>query len=122
MIDDLRDAQLIEQAESRPATTLPTKTATLPFQLAPVPPSLRSGRPMPEELERLILACLAKDPSDRPATAQTLDHDLAAIDLAPWCLEEARAWWETNLAASVVPSAVVFSNPGTIRVEVPVGR
>ena len=77
---------------------------------------------MPEALERLILACLAKDPSDRPATAQMLDHDLAAIDLVPWCLEEARAWWETNLAASVVPSAVVFSNPGTACVEVPVSR
>jgi eukaryotic-like serine/threonine-protein kinase len=92
------------------------------LRVAPVPPSLRSGRPMPEELERLILACLAKDPSDRPATAQAFDHDLAAIDLVPWCSGEARAWWETNLGASVAPSAVVFSNPGTTRVEVPVSH
>jgi hypothetical protein len=77
---------------------------------------------MPEELERLILACLAKHPSDRPTTAQAFDRQLAAIDVAPWCVEEAQAWWETNLASSVPPSMVVFSNPGTTRVEVPPSR
>jgi hypothetical protein len=39
MFDELRDAQFIEQAESRPATTLPTKTLALPFQPATVSPS-----------------------------------------------------------------------------------
>ena len=70
------------------------------LQATPVPPSARCGRAMPAELDRLILACLAKSPSDRPATAQAFDGHLSAIDLAPWCQEEARAWWETNLAAS----------------------
>ena len=92
------------------------------LRAAPVPPSQRSGRAMPEELERLILACLAKHPSDRPTSAQALDRQLAAMDVAPWCVEEAQAWWATNLGSSVAPSAVVFSNPGTTRVEVPLGR
>ena len=87
------------------------------LQATPVPPSVRCGRAMPTELDRLILACLAKSPSDRPATAQAFDGELSAIDLAPWCQEEARAWWETNLASRVVPTTVVFSNPGTTRVS-----
>jgi serine/threonine-protein kinase len=92
------------------------------LQAAPVPPSLRSGRAVPAELERMILACLAKRPSDRPATAQAFHCQLSSIDLAPWGQEEARAWWETNLGSRVVPPKVVFSNPGTTRVEVPLSR
>jgi serine/threonine-protein kinase len=88
----------------------------------PVPPSVRSGRAMPEELDRVILACLAKEPNNRPASAEALEHRLAAIDLAPWSREEARAWWETNLRLSVPTSSVVFSPPGTTRAEVPLGR
>jgi hypothetical protein len=92
------------------------------LQAAPVPPSLRSGRAVPADLERMILACLAKRPSDRPATAQAFHCQLSSIDLAPWGQEEARAWWETNLGSRVVPPKVVFSNPGTTRVEVPLSR
>lgn len=92
------------------------------LRAAPVPPSLRSGRTMPRELERLILACLAKNPSDRPSTAQALDRQLAAIDLTPWCPEEAQAWWETNLGSTRVPAAVVFSSSGTTGVQVPLSR
>jgi eukaryotic-like serine/threonine-protein kinase len=92
------------------------------LRVAPIAPSLRSRRAVPEQLERLILACLAKHPSDRPTTAQALDHQLAAIDLAPWCPEEAQAWWETNLGSLVPPPAVVFSNPGTTRIEVPLSH
>lgn len=89
------------------------------LQATPMPPSLRSGRAMPGELEHLILACLAKNPCDRPTTAQAFHLQLSAIDLAPWCQEEARAWWEANLGSRVVPSTVVFSNPGTTRVNSP---
>ena len=38
----------------------------------PHPPSQRSELPVPEWLDRIILMCLAKDPSARPATAETL--------------------------------------------------
>lgn len=92
------------------------------LQAVPVPPSLRSRRAMPEQLERLILACLSKHPSDRPKTAQALDRQLAAIDVAPWSPEEAQAWWETNLGSQGPPPAVVFSSPGTTRIEVPLSH
>jgi hypothetical protein len=63
---------------------------------APVPPSKRSGREVPEALERLVLECLAKKPSGRPADAATLARALAAIDVEPWSEEQAKRWWEEN--------------------------
>jgi serine/threonine-protein kinase len=63
-------------------------------QAAPVPPSARSGRPIPAGLDALVLECLAKDPADRPQSARELSERLAAIDVgADWTRERARAWW-----------------------------
>ena len=64
----------------------------------PLPPSLRVDRlgtaPVPEELEQLVLRCLSKEPSDRPASARELRKALAACRRAcPWSEEDARAWW-----------------------------
>jgi len=88
----------------------------------PIPPSIRSGRAVPEGLERLILACLAKEPGDRPASAAELAHGLAAVDLLPWSPEEAQAWWEANMRPRVAASSAVFPPPPTTRVEVALGR
>jgi serine/threonine-protein kinase len=63
---------------------------------APVPPSKRTDRVVPEALERLVLDCLAKKPFDRPADAATLSRALAAIDVEPWTEELAKRWWEEN--------------------------
>jgi hypothetical protein len=69
---------------------------------APVPPSERLGRPVDPFLERLILACLAKDPEERPADAGAL---LAQFELhwtgPAWTQREAREWWETRGVAMV---------------------
>jgi eukaryotic-like serine/threonine-protein kinase len=59
----------------------------------PVPPSERTELPVPPELERLILACLAKDPDDRPRNATELGKALAAIPVEPWSEEQAMQWW-----------------------------
>jgi serine/threonine protein kinase len=45
----------------------------------PVPPSQRLGKPVPEDLENAILACLEKTRAKRPQTAR----DLAAASLLP---------------------------------------
>ncbi len=53
------------------------QTVVLHLQQAPVPPSERTGNPIPPALERLVLACLAKSPSDRPQSAAELASGLA---------------------------------------------
>ncbi len=63
----------------------------------PAPPSLRSEAPIPTELDTLILACLEKDPSRRPASASELEAQLQAIPLTtPWTRERAERWWAEN--------------------------
>lgn len=62
----------------------------------PVPPSQRAGIAFPVQLERLVLACLAKKPEDRPATAGDIGRLLAAIPVEPWTESDAREWWRVN--------------------------
>jgi serine/threonine-protein kinase len=62
---------------------------------APKPPSQRIGRAVPEALERLLLACLAKDPGQRPASAAEIVSALEeAAQAAPWSSSDARRWWK----------------------------
>jgi len=61
----------------------------------PVPPSARSGVPVPPELEQLIMELLAKKPDQRPASAAILERRLAALELEPWREADAAAWWES---------------------------
>ena len=65
----------------------------------PAPPSLRCEEPVPPELDELVMACLSKDPDDRPRDAADLARRLAAISLPqPWNQERASEWWRTHLA------------------------
>jgi hypothetical protein len=60
----------------------------------PKPPSERLGRRIQPQLEALILACLAKKPAERPASALALRESLLAIVFAEtWHEEQARSWW-----------------------------
>jgi serine/threonine-protein kinase len=60
----------------------------------PVPPSERVGRPIPASLEALVLSCLAKDPDERPASAEQLAARLAECETAgDWTPDRAREWW-----------------------------
>lgn len=62
------------------------------------PPPIRSQRPeVPEELQTLVLRCLAKDRAERFASARDLDNALAACPVVqPWTEEEAVCWWRSN--------------------------
>jgi len=61
---------------------------------APEPPSQRLGRPLPGELEQVVLQCLAKSPDDRPSSAKTLRGRLAIIRTGDsWTEEDAARWW-----------------------------
>ena len=59
-------------------------------------PSVRGGIEIPQELDRLVLSCLAKNPDERPATAAKLSHALRALDVEPWSEEQATEWWAMN--------------------------
>ena len=59
-----------------------------------VAPSLRSEFAIPPALEQVILACLAKDPAARPASAGVLSSQLAAaVPHDSWSSEAAERWW-----------------------------
>ena len=63
-------------------------------QATPAPLSEARGEPIPKELERLILSCLAKNKDDRPASAQALADALDQLDLPPWTRADAERWWQ----------------------------
>ncbi|HEV2691765.1 MAG TPA: serine/threonine protein kinase [Verrucomicrobiae bacterium] len=62
---------------------------------APIPPSQRTAQPISAELEQLLLCCLAKDPADRPQSADDLRARLLACSAsANWPTPARAAWWE----------------------------
>jgi serine/threonine protein kinase len=71
----------------------------------PVPPSQRLGRPLPEALEALILACLEKDPAMRPGSAAAMMARLVGLRAElPWSDDDAHGWWAScRLLASDPP-------------------
>lgn len=68
-------------------------------------------------LEKLVLACLAKDPAQRPQTARALcDALLLCPSRTEWTSEKARAWWATYdrllhpvESAKVPPEGIIVS-------------
>jgi serine/threonine-protein kinase len=69
----------------------------------PVPPSLRTDRPIAAELERIVLTCLQKDRERRPPSAAALRELLSAIPLVePWSRARAVEWWREHLAESEI--------------------
>jgi serine/threonine-protein kinase len=65
----------------------------------PVPPSRRTETEVSPELDRIVLACLAKRPDQRPVSATELDRMLASIEIEPWSDEAATQWWRTHQPA-----------------------
>ena len=64
------------------------------LSVTPEPPSQRLGKPIPHELEALVMQCLAKEPGARPASAEELGERLRALSLGTWDLAKAKAWWQ----------------------------
>jgi serine/threonine-protein kinase len=62
---------------------------------APEPPSRYAD--VPEDLEALVLQCLAKEPAERPASARVLATSLDGCRSAKdWSEAEAQAWWHAR--------------------------
>jgi serine/threonine-protein kinase len=74
-------------------------------QNTPVPPSKRIELDIPPAFDDLVLACLAKRPEDRPASAGEVARRLAAaVPGERWTPERALHWWERHHPESVGPA------------------
>ncbi len=75
----------------------PLETIHHHLQTEPEPLARRLGKPVPEQLEALILACLAKDPDGRPESAKALARALGRCeDVQPWDEAGAIGWWHAR--------------------------
>ncbi len=69
--------------------------------VAPAPLAGRAPHAIPAPLEAVVMACLAKDPADRPRDTDDLDERLArCLDDEPWSTAAASAWWQGKLAGA----------------------
>jgi eukaryotic-like serine/threonine-protein kinase len=60
----------------------------------PIPPSLRSSKNVPRDLEMVLLSCLDKDPEKRPRDGSELLKELEKCRPDPaWTNQDARDWW-----------------------------
>jgi serine/threonine-protein kinase len=89
---------------------------------APEPPSARTDKAIPADLEALVLACLAKDPAGRPKSAFELRAALGRIPAyRDWDEAEALAWWnafEARRASEPAPLPDRRGGPLAITVDV----
>jgi serine/threonine protein kinase len=76
-------------------------------------PSVRLGRGVSPDLESLLLRCLAKLQSDRPADAGQLLAELAACQIAtPWTTADAAQWWARYRGTAPLPTTAVATESG----------
>ena len=66
-------------------------------QAPPVPPSQRTELPIPQDLERLVMQCLEKQPQARPQSARQVAAALDSCGIPEWNEQQASGWWEAHL-------------------------
>ena len=83
----------------------------------PTPPSQRTEIEIPDALEQAVLACLRKDPADRPQTADELSELLAdSVRTDEWNNKKQQEWWQLHLEGSdlITPSRGLGLSPQQI--------
>lgn len=65
----------------------------------PMPPSRRTEMTIPEELDRILLKCLAKEPADRFQSTEELATALDEVPGDPWSQRQAEEWWKLHRPA-----------------------
>ena len=74
---------------------------------APPRPSAKSRFPLPPGVDDVVLACLAKAPSDRPRDAVALIGMFDTLVFEnPWTPDRAAAWWNEHLPSTLPPTPV----------------
>ncbi|WDI43976.1 serine/threonine-protein kinase [Bremerella sp. P1] len=67
-----------------------------------------SDRVIPDALQDLISRCLAKDPKDRPQTAEEVLKEVEKLmDDFPWTQQDAEDWWENNIPVDELIEMVI---------------
>jgi serine/threonine protein kinase len=80
----------------------------------PIPPSdMVDG--FPEDLESVIMSCLAKDRSRCPQTARDLARQLLNCQAANWSSDAADRWWERHERQAKLIRAPKLSTNSTLR-------
>lgn len=80
----------------------------------PETPSTRLGKPVSQELENALMACLEKSRAKRPQTTRDLILLLSRCPAANnWSLEEADAWWGRHERGHLSSSASLIPDSGT---------
>ena len=63
----------------------------------PTPLSQKAAQAIPARLEEIVMACLQKDPENRPQSARELEKMLASVPLASaWTDDNAGTWWREH--------------------------
>jgi serine/threonine-protein kinase len=88
----LLTGRLVFEAET------PVQMLERQMDAVPDPPSRHAELHVPDQLDALILSCLAKKPADRPRDAAELSVALAACAVSEaWTAERAQHWWDLHL-------------------------
>ena len=78
----------------------------------PPTPSSRTTNPIPAWVDDLVLACLAKNPADRPRSATEILQRITMLESGPkWTTAQARDWWQAQRPAAVEADAVSSRRP-----------
>jgi serine/threonine-protein kinase len=86
----------------------PMKMFLQHVQTPPIPPSQRTELPVPRELDDLVMACLEKDPAQRPQDAAALLKMVRNLRMGQdWDSDRAQDWWEKHLLELTGPLTVV---------------
>ncbi len=76
----------------------PLATVVHHIQSVPIPPSQKTELEIPEPLEKIVLACLEKNPDARPQSAMELDRLLQTCPVEKhWNNAKAVEWWNLHL-------------------------
>jgi serine/threonine-protein kinase len=107
----LLTGQLVFEADT------PMKMLMQHVQAEPIPPSQRTELRIPRELDELVLACLRKDPSQRPQNAEDLlSMAWQCNTCETWNDRSARSWWEAHLPEFCGPLTIVDPTDATVAV------
>jgi eukaryotic-like serine/threonine-protein kinase len=87
-----------------------------------VPPPSKFAPELPQDVEAILLKCLAKNPDERFASATALGEALASCSVAgQWTRADAARWWKTHKDSLIAGSATAIDT-GSFAVQTDLQR